>query len=180
MEDLQARNKKDFQKGYLAWKQQYMLRLIRRIDLRIAGFCSVGVSIIGMIVHLLVLLQVIPFSWINGGNTTSFEAQLPISIVSILVLILLALLALIGSKIIPVKLNTFLTVLLVVVLIVKIPYDLVECLLQFMGTPFERSFLGIVLFIGFLADSRIAVEKRFTITFTKKNASDTEQVKAQE
>lgn len=47
------------------------------------------------------------------------------------------------------------------ILIATLPFSFVGIIQQFLGTAFEKSIMGIVTIIGFLADTRIALEKRW-------------------
>ena len=45
-----------------------MLEWIRKFDLEKAGICSVISGGIGIIVHILVIANIIPYLWVNGGR----------------------------------------------------------------------------------------------------------------
>lgn len=84
-----------------------MLEWIRKFDLKKAGICSVISGGIGIIVHILVIANIIPYLWVNGGRTETFAAAQKISTSSIVILLVNILITLIASRIIPVKLNKF-------------------------------------------------------------------------
>lgn len=136
-----------------------MLEWIRKFDLRKAGICSVGIGGVNIIVHILVIANVIPYLWVNGGRTESFAAAKQISISSIVMTIINILIALIASQIIHIKFNKFWGIVLSVFLIITLPFTLVGVVQQFLGTTFEKCVMGIVTIIGFCADTRIAFEK---------------------
>lgn len=138
-----------------------MLEWIRKFDLRKAGLYSVISGGIGIIVHILVIANIIPYLWVNGGRTETFAEAQQISMSSIVMLLINILISLIASRIIPVRLNKFWGILLSAFLIITLPITLVGVIQQFLGTTFEKCVTGIVTIIGFCADTRIAFEKRW-------------------
>lgn len=138
-----------------------MLERIRKFHLRKAGICAITIGGINIFVHILVITNIIPYLWVNGGRTESFAAAQQLSIHSIIMTIINILIALIASQIIPVKLNRFWGIALSAFLIITLPLTFVGIIQQFWGTTFEKSVMGIVTIIGFCADTRIAFEKRW-------------------
>ena len=138
-----------------------MLEWIRKFDLRRAGVCSVAVGGINIILHILVIANIIPYSWVNGGRSESYAKAQQISMSSIIMTIINIGIALIASRIIQVKLNKFWGIMLSAFLIVTLPLSFVGVIQQFLGTPFEKCFTSVITIIGFLADTRIAFEKRW-------------------
>ena len=138
-----------------------MLEWIRKFDLRKAGICSVVGSGIGIILHILVIANIIPYLWVNGGRTETFAEAQEISTGSIVIILVKILIALIASRIIPVRLNKFWGIFLSAFLVITLPVTLVGVIQQFLGTTFEKCVTGIVTIIGVCADTRIAFEKRW-------------------
>lgn len=138
-----------------------MLEWIRKFDLRRAGVCSVAVGGINIILHILVIANIIPYLWVNGGRSESYAKAQQISMSSIMITIINIGIALIASRIIQVKLNKFWGIMLSAFLIVTLPLSFVGVIQQFLGTPFEKCFTSVITIIGFLADTRIAFEKRW-------------------
>lgn len=138
-----------------------MIQWIRKFDLRKAGIISVSVGVINICIHLLVIANIIPYLWVNGGRTESFEAAVQTSRGSIILTIINILIALIASQIIPIKFNKFWGIVISAFLIVTLPLTLVGVIQQFLGTMFEKCVTGIVTIIGFCSDARIAFEKRW-------------------
>lgn len=134
---------------------------IRKFDLRKAGICGVVIGGINIILHILVIANIIPYLWVNGGRTDTFAAAQQISTSSIVMTLVIILITLIASRIIPVRLNKFWGILLSVFLIITLPVTLVGVIQQFLGTTFEKCVTGIVTIIGFCAHTRIAFEKRW-------------------
>lgn len=137
-----------------------MIEKIRKYNIKKAGFISIAIGIVAIAVHVLALLQILPYEWINGGRSPSYQAAFQTSISSIVMILISIMITLIASKIIPLKLNKFWTVLLIIWLWIGVPLDLIGIIQQLLGTSFEKSFMSIVTAIGFLMDFRIALEKR--------------------
>lgn len=138
-----------------------MLDKIRKINIKKAGVCSVIIGIINIIVNVLVITKAMSYTWINGGRSVSFEAARQTSLSNIYIMLINIVIVLIASRIIPIKINKFWSIVLTVFLLVTLPFGLVDIILQFLGTIFEKCIMSIVAIIGFLADTRIAVEKRW-------------------
>lgn len=56
-----------------------MLERIRKFDLRKAGIYSVAAGGINIIVHILVIANMLPYWWVNGGRTASLAVARQIS-----------------------------------------------------------------------------------------------------
>jgi len=138
-----------------------MLEWIRKFNLKKAGICGAVIGGINIIVHILVIVNIIPYLWVNGGRTESFAVAQQISTSSIIMTVINILIALIASQIIPIKLNKFWGITLSIFLIITLPLSLIGVIQQFLGTTFEKCVMGIVAVIGFCADTRIAFEKRW-------------------
>lgn len=137
-----------------------MLNSIRKINLKKAGIGACIVGLINIAVHLLVIIQIIPYTWINGGGSESQIAAKELSKSSIIITLFNILIALIASQIIPVKLNKFFGKALSIFLIITLPLGFVGIIQQFLGTMFEKNIMSVITIIGFCCDVRIAFEKR--------------------
>ncbi len=137
-----------------------MIEKIRRFNIQKAGYISIAVGIVAIFVHVLVMSHVLPYTWINGGRSISYQAAFQTSLSSIVTIFISILITLIASKIIPLGLNKFWTILLIIWLWIGIPLDLIGIAQQFLGTTFEKSCMSIVTIIGCMMDFRIALEKR--------------------
>ena len=138
-----------------------MLAWIRKFDLKKAGYISVSIGVINIIIHILVITGVLPYLWVNGGRSESFTAAQSASFSSIVITVISIIITLIASQIIPIKMNKFWGIAISVFLIVTLPLSVVGIISQFLGTIFEKCVMSIVIIVGFCADTRIAFEKRW-------------------
>ena len=138
-----------------------MLNKLRKINLRKAGICSCFAGAMNILVHILVMLQAIPYTWVNGGRTESLLAARQISESSIVMTLINIVIALAASKIIPIRLNSVCAIALSVFLIVTLPLSFIGVIQQFFGTVFEKCIMSLIAIIGFCSDTRIAFEKRW-------------------
>lgn len=137
-----------------------MIEKIRKFDLKKAGYISAAMGVIAIAVHLLVIFHVLPYTWINGGRSVSYQAAFQTSFSSIFIILFSILITLIASRIIPLRLNKFWTIVLIIWLWIGIPLDIIGIAQQFLGTIFEKCCMSIVTIITFMTEFRIAVEKR--------------------
>lgn len=138
-----------------------IIEKVRTYSLKKAGYCSVTIGCVNIVVHILTIMQILPYTWINGGRTESYIAAKDISISSIIFTVVNILIALIASQIIPLKMNKFFGIVLSVFLIATLPMSIMGIVQQFLGTIFEKCVMSIVTIIGFVSDVRIAFEKRW-------------------
>ena len=138
-----------------------MLTWIRKFDLKKAGYISVLIGVINIIVHIRVIAGAIPYLWVNGGRSESFSAARSTSFSSIIITAISILITLIASQIIPIRLNKFWGIAISVLLIVTLPLSFIGAIAQFLGTIFEKCVMSIITIVGFCADTRIAFEKRW-------------------
>jgi hypothetical protein len=135
--------------------------MIKKLNLKMAGIISIAVAGLTIIVHLLVIFQVMPYTWINGGRSVSYEAACQTSISSIVILLIGMPINLIASKIIPIKLNKFWAVILTVILWLGVPFTCAGVILQLLGSMFEKCCMSIINFLAAVVSIRIALEKRW-------------------
>ncbi len=131
--------------------------MIKRIGLKTAGMASVIIAVITIIIHLLVILQIMPYTWINGGRSASFEAASQASLVSIAILLIFSFIYLWAGQIIRI---TKFKRLLTVILWLMFAYACLGIVMQFLGTPFEKAVTGVLCILNALATFRLAIEKR--------------------
>ncbi|MBC8059463.1 MAG: hypothetical protein H7Y18_02240 [Clostridiaceae bacterium] len=133
-----------------------MMEKFREINIKTAvimGMCFYSLTIL---IHVLVISGIIPFTLINGGRSESLATQLPISIINIIISIIGGLFTLIAGGNIFCKYKrgtTFICWFFVV-------FWSVGFVQQLLGTPFEKIVCSILLLLGVISNFRMAIEKR--------------------
>ena len=130
---------------------------IRKIDLKVAAYLNVVAIMIAIIVHLLVIFQIMPFSWINGGRSETLAIAQRISIISIVVLTVMILINLWACALLPVEKYVKI---LKIVLWILFAYSIFGVLQQLLGTPFERFCMSTLCIINVVMYFRLVIEKR--------------------
>ena len=131
--------------------------MLKKINLKTAGIISVVIAMITITIHTLVILKVMPFTWINGGRSGTFEIAKQTSTISIIILIAGIFISLWACGIIRyLKFTRVLTA----ILWISFAYNCIGIILQFLGTPFENLFTSILCIINAIVTYRLAIEKR--------------------
>lgn len=138
------------------------LEQIRRISLKKTGYISIILSVLNLFLHIAVLLQLLPYTWVNGGRTASFEAACQVSVASMVLTTMKVLFILFASQIIPVKINRFWGAAISFIMIIMLPFDIVGIIQQFLGTTFEKCVTSVITIAILITDFRIAIEKRWS------------------
>lgn len=138
-----------------------MLDKIRKFDIKKAGIGACIIGGVNILVHLLVIFEIIPYTWTNGGRTENLNAARELATSSIIMTVINIFIALVASKLIPLKMKRGVGIVLSVFLIATLPLTLVGVVQQFLGTVFEKCIMSIVTLVGFCLDIRIAFEKRW-------------------
>jgi hypothetical protein len=96
------------------------------------------------LLHILVIVKIIPYAWVNGGRSESFEQQVSLSSVSI---VIIAFVGLLTWYLMTQKNRKFGIVGLSIITI----WWAVSLLLQLLGTQFEKLILAPLHAVGVLA-----------------------------
>ena len=131
-----------------------MLKQVRKVPVRTAGIMTVVYYFLVISLHVLILGRIIPFSWVNGGRSQSFEAQIPISVTNIVIAVTCFVLMLIACRIIPnpwkwPRIPAW-------ILTVYWVFGLAQ---KFLGTAFEKTVCAAILLLGVFSHFRIAVQR---------------------
>ena len=133
-----------------------MLEKLRKMKLKTAvlmGICFYSSTIL---LHVLIISSVIPYTWVNGGRSDSFATQLPISIISIIICIIGGVFTLVvGGN--PLYKHKRLRTVLCWFVVVLWSFGFLQ---QLLGTPFEKMFCSLLLILGVISNLRMAIEKR--------------------
>lgn len=131
-----------------------MLELIKSINIEVAGYLAVAMVVLTIIVHGLVILKVIPYTWINGGRSLSYESQKKQSILGIIVLVVMIPFLLNVSSIVSITIVSSITN---IILWIVVAFLLISTIMQLLGTTFERYAMSIVVFILLVCVLRIVL-----------------------
>ncbi len=125
------------------------MKYLTKIPFRVARALMAGFYISVILTHLMIIVKIIPYDWVNGGRSASYELQLTQSILSaILVLIALSIAWKLSS---PEPGENKHIIFIVMTIIYSIPL-----ISQFTGTDFERYVMSIVLLTGVVSHAAIA------------------------
>lgn len=133
------------------------MNLIKRISLKTAGYLNIAAILAAIMTHLLVIFQIMPYTWINGGRSENFPMGQRTSLISIGILVVMLLINFWACGLIPIKKALMLLKVLLWILFVYSVFGLVQ---QLFGTTFEKFFMSILCLINVLMYFRLAIEKR--------------------
>lgn len=133
-----------------------MLDKLRKMKMITAVLMGVWFYSLTILIHVLVICSIIPYTWVNGGRSESFAAQLSLSMISTLIAVMGVVFTLLigGNKL--TKFNRGITV-ICWFLAVFWSFGFIQ---QWLGTPFEKTVCSFVLLLGVLSHLRMAIEKR--------------------
>ncbi|MTH54856.1 hypothetical protein GKZ89_15750 [Bacillus mangrovi] len=121
-----------------------------------AVFMGISFYSLTILLHVLVLNGMIPFTWVNGGRSESFSAQVPLSVISAIIAVFGGVFTLFAGGIIP---NPFKRVTTVICWFFVV-FWIFGFILQLLGTPFEKMVCSLLLLLGTISNLRFAIEKR--------------------
>lgn len=134
--------------------------MLNKIGLKQAGLIFILVSIITIGVHLLVIFNVMPYTWINGGRSESFEIARQTSLRSILIFVFGIPITLLACDIIRIRWTKISIVVISIWLWINFALTCFGFVEQLLGTPFEKSVMSVVCAVGAIVGIRLALEKR--------------------
>jgi hypothetical protein len=133
-----------------------MIEKLRKMNMKTAvlmGLCFYSLTIL---INVLIISGIIPFTWVNGGRSESFATQLPISIINIIISIIGGVFTLIVGGNILYKYKRGITI-ICWFFVVLWSFGFI---LQLLGTPFEKMVCSFILILGIISNLRMAIEKR--------------------
>lgn len=130
------------------------------MQLKTAGILAISMNVLAILVHVLVLLGVIPYLWINGGRSVDFAAATQTSLSSIPILAVGCVVPLLGSQLLPIRLGRVSRRIVGILLWLGVAYSAFGLVLQLLGTPFEKVCMSVIVLVSLVAGLRLAVEKR--------------------
>ncbi|WP_123921880.1 hypothetical protein [Terribacillus saccharophilus] len=117
------------------------------------GICFYSFTIL---IHVLVISGILPYTWVNGGRSDSFANQLQLSIISIVVCIIGGLFTFFAAENKARRFNRGITI-ICWFLVVMCFVGLIQ---QLLGTAFEKGVCSFIVLLGIISNLRLAVEIR--------------------
>jgi len=108
-----------------------------------------------LLIHVLIIVKVIPFNWINGGRSESYDSQLQISISNLGIVLIGFLYVYVNQKFQKFRISKIFK-------IIKwglVPFWGFSLVLQFLGTPFEIFIMSPIVLFGIYVHVRLALLK---------------------
>ena len=133
-----------------------MLKALRKINIKTAVFMAICFYALTILLHVLVMMGIIPYTWVNGGRSESIATQLPLSIISIIIAIIGGFFSLIAGGIIRSKYKRGITV----ICWLFVAFWSIGFIQQLLGTSFEKMVCSFLLLLGIVSNLRMAIEKR--------------------
>ncbi len=133
-----------------------MLEALRKINMKTAVFMGMCFYSFTILIHILIIIGIIPFTWVNGGRSESITTQLPISIISTVIAIIGGLFTLIAGGNIPRKYKRIITI-ICWFFVVFWSFGFIQ---QLLGTPFEKMVCSLILLLGVISNLRLAIGER--------------------
>ena len=132
-----------------------MLDKLRKVNMKKAvnmGICFYSLT---FLIQVLIIREIIPLTWVNGGRSESLATQLPISIINIIISIIGGVFTLLIGRNILYKYKRGITV-ICWFFVVLWSFGFIQ---QLLGTPFEKMVMSLVLLLGVISNMRMAIEK---------------------
>ena len=133
-----------------------MLDKLRKINMKTAVYMGICFYSLTILIHVLIISGIIPFTWVNGGRSKSFDTQLPISIINTIISIIGGVFTLIVGGNILYKYKREITVICWFFVLLW-SFGFIQ---QLLGTPFEKMVCSLILLLGVISNLRMAIEKR--------------------
>jgi hypothetical protein len=133
-----------------------MLEAFRKINMKTAVLMGICFYSLTILIHVLIIVGIIPFTWVNGGRSESIATQLPISIFSTIISVIGGIFTLIVGGNILYKYKRGITV-ICWFFVVLWSFGFIQ---QLLGTPFEKMVCSLILLLGVVSNLRMAIEKR--------------------
>jgi hypothetical protein len=133
--------------------------MLKRITLKQAGLIYISMNIVTIIVHLSVIFGLMPYTWINGGRSATYEIARQTSINSIPYFVIGLPIILIACEIIRVRWNSIVKKTFFILLWIVVAYTCLGLIMQLLGTPFEKSVMSVVCAVSIIMGIRLAIEK---------------------
>lgn len=129
-----------------------MITIIKKLSYTTSITLGIIFYLLTILIHILILINIIPLEWINGGRSLSLQTQLPLSIFNLLISLLGIIFLIYAFFNIGKKTTIFISRIFTALW-------LFGFLQQLLGTPFEKLVISIILLLGLISHFRVGLEK---------------------
>jgi hypothetical protein len=109
-----------------------------------------------LLMHILIIAKIIPFDWINGGRSESYEAQLQVSIANLGIVLIGFLYVFANQKFQKLRVSKIFRI----IKWALVPFWGISLVLQFWGTPFEIFIMSPIVLFGIYVHVCLALLKK--------------------
>ncbi|MFC6039550.1 hypothetical protein ACFPYN_08955 [Paenisporosarcina macmurdoensis] len=132
-----------------------MVEKLRKMKMKNAVLMGLCFYFLTILINVLIISGIIPFTWVNGGRSESFATQLPISIINIMISFIGGVFTLIVGGNLLYKYKRGITI---ICWFFAVLWSF-GFILQLLGTPFEKMVCSFILLLGVISNLRMAIEK---------------------
>lgn len=129
-----------------------MITIIKKLSYNTSITLGIIFYLLTILIRILILINIIPLEWINGGRSLSLQTQLPLSISNLLISLLGIIFLIYAFFNIGKKTTIFISRIFTALW-------LFGFLQQLLGTPFEKLVISIILLLGLISHFRVGLEK---------------------
>lgn len=133
--------------------------MIEKIRLKQAGLIYVSMNILVIIVNLLVVFKLMPYAWINGAQTATYEITRHASLKSIQHCVIEFPIILVACEIIRVEWNDITKKVFSILLWVFVAVNFLSLVIQLQGTLFQKCVMSVIYAVNIIMAIRLAMEK---------------------
>ncbi|PAD21527.1 hypothetical protein CHH64_08515 [Terribacillus saccharophilus] len=133
-----------------------MFNTIRYISMKTAILLGICFYTLTILIHVLVISGILPYTWVNGGRADSFATQFQLSIISIIICIIGGLFTFFAAENRVGRFNRGITI-ICWFLVMLCSIGLIQ---QLLGTSFEKGVCSFIVLLGIISNLRLAVETR--------------------
>lgn len=133
-----------------------MFDTIRYVSMKTAVILGICFYSFTILIHVLVISGILPYTWVNGGGSDSFATQLQLSIISIIICIIGGLFTFFAAENKAGRFDRGITI-ICWFLVVLCSVGLMQ---QLLGTAFEKGVCSFIVLLGIISNLRLAVEIR--------------------
>ncbi len=133
-----------------------MFNTTRYVSMKTAVLLGICFYSFTILIHILVISGILPYTWVNGGRSDSFATQFQLSIISIIICIIGGLFTFFAAENRVGRFNRAITI-ICWFLVVLCAVGFIQ---QLLGTSFEKLVCSFIVLLGIISNLRIAVEIR--------------------